>query len=167
MLGGINTHGTQPIGDYGRRFLMKLWREVAQTTGQKFGFKLPDEYVHNSSLACRAIEVVRDCVGEPPFDYLHELQQRFFVDGENINDIELLSELAEPYGVEVGTLTDKVGQVTIVERVKFQFDHAGAFGTNALPSLLIEKNDKLQLLAGGFVDAEMLRELLAAEPLAG
>ena len=37
LLGGINTHGTQPIGAYGRRYLMRLWREVADTTGQLSG----------------------------------------------------------------------------------------------------------------------------------
>lgn len=160
MLGGINIHGTQLIGDYGRRFLMKLWREVAQTTGQEFGFKLPDEYVHNSSLACMAIEVVRDHVGEAPFDYLHALQERFFVRGENINDLDLLAELAEPFGVDAQMLAAKVREQSIVERVRFQFNNAGAFGTNAMPSLLIERQNRLHLLAGGFVDAQMLGELL-------
>jgi len=160
MLGGINTHGTQPIGDYGRRFLMRLWREVADTTGQEFGFTLPDVYVHNSALACMAIEVLREHLGEAPFDYLHALQAEFFRHGRNINDIELLGRIAEPYGVSRAELQSRVYQPGLQARVKFQFDHASAFGTNALPSLLIERGGKLQLFAGGYVDAAMLAELL-------
>jgi protein-disulfide isomerase-like protein with CxxC motif len=40
-IGGVNTHGTQPIGDHGRRLLMHIWRDVQATTGQRFGFRLP------------------------------------------------------------------------------------------------------------------------------
>jgi protein-disulfide isomerase-like protein with CxxC motif len=159
MLGGINTHGTQPIGDYGRRFLMKLWREVVDTTGQDFGFKLPEQYVHNSMLACMAIEAVRDLIEAPPFEYLHAVQERFFVHGENINDLDVLYDLA-PDGLDSQSFSDRVHAPGIVERVKFQFDNAGAFGTTALPSLLVEGGGKLQLLAGGYVDAQMLVELV-------
>lgn len=159
MLGGINTHGTQPIGDYGRRFLMKLWREVADTTGQAFGFKLPDEYIHNSMLACLAVEVVRDLSGSPPFEYLRAVQERFFVHGENVNDLDVLHDLA-PDGLDRKAFSDKVHAPSVVERVRFQFEHAGAFGTNALPSLLIEEDGKLQLFAGGYVDAQMLVGLI-------
>ena len=56
LLGGINTHATQPIGEFGRRHLMKLWQEVRETTGQRFGFELPEGLIYNSHLPCVAIE---------------------------------------------------------------------------------------------------------------
>ena len=161
MLGGINTHGSQPIGDYGRRFLMRLWREVADTTGQQFGFELPQEYVHNSVTACLAVEAVRQVNGVAPFDYLHTLQEQFFLRGRNITDIALLADLAEPFGVAENLLREMVQDPVILERVRFQFENAGAFGTNALPSLLIERDGALTLFAGGYMDASMLGELLA------
>ena len=45
------------------------WHEVQATTGQQFGFKLPDEFVYNSTLPCLAIQVVREHLGRPPFGY--------------------------------------------------------------------------------------------------
>jgi putative protein-disulfide isomerase len=160
MLGGINTHGTQPIGDYGRRFLMRLWREVADTTGVHFGFALPDEYVHNSVSACLAVEAVRQITETVPFDYLHALQEQFFVHGRDITDIELLAAQAANFGVPEAELRETVRDPVILERVRFQFENAGAFGTNALPSLLIERDGALTLFAGGYMDASMLDELL-------
>ena len=159
MLGGINVHGTQPIGDYGRRFLMKLWREVAETTGQTFGFKLPeDEYVHNSVAPCLLLEAVRQATDSVPFELLHELQWRFFVTGEDITDLDFLSEQAARHGVDnfKAGMRDEV----LKEKLRFQFDNAGAFGTNALPSLLIEQQGTLRLLAGGYVDAGMMETLI-------
>ena len=163
ILGGINTHGTQPIGDYGRRYLMKLWQDVHATTGQEFGFKLPHEYVHNSVLPCLAVESVRDVNNEAALQFLHRLQRRFFVDGENINDLQLLGQEAQSFGVGPEQLARCVADPGYKERVKFQFDVATRFGTNALPSLLVEKQGNLTLLAGGFVDAEMLQYLLSTQ----
>ncbi len=158
MLGGINVHGTQPIGDYGRRFLMKLWREVADTTGQTFGFKLPEEYVHNSVAPCLVLEAVREATDSAPFDLLHDLQRRFFVTGEDITDLQLLSEQAAEHGVE--NLKARMHDEALRERLRFQFDNAGAFGTNAMPSLLIEEQGTMRLLAGGYVDAGMMETLI-------
>lgn len=162
LLGGINTDGTQPIGDYGRRFLRRLWQEVAATTGQQFGYKLPEEYIHNSSRSCLAIEVVREVLETPPFAYLDELQRLFFVQGADITSHALLRETAEAFGVAPDRFDTLMESPRLLGSVRFQFSHARSFGTQALPSLLIENEQgALQLLAGGYVDAQMLESLLS------
>ena len=160
MLGGINIQSTQPIGAYGRRYLMKLWRDVAATTGQRFGDQLPEAYVHNSTLPCMAVEVVREALQTPPFEYLHSVQEQFFVHGNNINERSVLRETASRFGVAPDIFDERLHSDSVRERVRFQFEHAKGFGTQALPSLLIEREGRLQLLAGGFVDAQMLVDLL-------
>ncbi|MEM9623371.1 MAG: hypothetical protein AAF993_17100 [Pseudomonadota bacterium] len=166
LLGGINTHGTQPIGDYGRRYLLRLWREVEETTGQKFAYRFPDEYVHNSTLPCVAIEAVRMLSGEVPFDYLHKLQTQFFLYARDLNDRGLLLDMAAQSGVPATDLEPLLDDSALLERVRFQFNHAGSFGTQALPSLLWQAHPtaELQLFAGGYVDAQMLVELVRNHP---
>ena len=78
LLGGINTHASQPIGEFGRKHLLKLWHEVHATTGQPFGFKLPDDFVYNSTVPCVAIEALRRRSGLAPFGFLHRLPQSLF-----------------------------------------------------------------------------------------
>ena len=89
------------------------------------------------------------------------LQQRFFVLGQDITSTDLLSGLVAAYGVT--DLVDKLQDPGLRERLKFQFDHAGSFGTNAMPSLLVEEEGALRLLAGGYVDAPMIEQLLLAQ----
>lgn len=164
MLGGINVHGTQFIGDYGRRFLMKLWREVEATTGQPFGYKLPAQYVHNSVTSCLAVEAVRELSGSVPFAYLARLQQLFFVEGLDITSPQVLAEAAGEFAVEADALQSKMSEPRLLEKVRFQFDHAQSFGTQALPSLLkADDTGVLRLLAGGYVDQPMLISLLTAD----
>ncbi len=162
MLGGINTHGTQPIGDYGRRFLLRLWREVEATTGQPFGYRFPAEYVHNSVLPCLAVEAMRGLTGQVPFAYLHNLQERFFVHGENINSEAVVCAQASLAGVSSADLQAAMAEPGLRERLRFQFEHAGKFGTQAMPSLLIQAQPDapLALFAGGYVDAQMLVSLV-------
>ena len=162
LLGGINTHGTQPIGDYGRRFLMRLWKEVAETTGQTFGFKLPDEYIHNSARTCLALEAARSVEGVVPFEFLHDLQRAFFVEGLDITQETVIMASAERVGIEPEALIQEMEQPKHLESIRFQFEAAGGFGTQALPSLVKEQDGVHTLLAGGYVDANMLETIIEA-----
>ncbi len=160
LLGGVNVHATQPIGDYGRRLLMRIWREVQATTGTGFGFRLPDPFVFNSTLPCLAVAAVRRHTGRSPFGYLHQLQQRFFMEGEDLNDLDLLAGTAENFGVPRSAVYEGVEDERIRAAVAREFDNSRRYGTNALPSLLVESAGQRRLLAGGYADAAMLEQLI-------
>ncbi len=164
MLGGINTHGTQPIGDYGRRFLMRLWREVAETTGQDFGFKLPDEYIHNSARTCLALEAGRHLLSTAPFEFLHSLQRAFFKDGLDVTQEPVIMQCAEVCGIDPNALVSEMQAPKHLESIRFQFEAATGFGTQAMPSLVQEDSGRFSLIAGGYVDAEMMESLLESLP---
>ena len=158
LLGGINIHGTQAIGEFGRGHLMGIWREVQATTGQAFGFKLPTPLIYNSTLPCIAVQAVREVLGEPPFEYLHRLQEHFFVEGVDINDLETLAGVAGDFGVEREEFLEAAGSERVRAEVRFQMNTSRDFGTNALPSVLGEWGGERRLLAGGYLDAEALLE---------
>lgn len=162
MLGGINPHSTLPVGDYGRRLLRKLWADVEATTGAPFSGRFPDSYIHNSTLPCLAIEAVREELDVVPFGFLHRLQEQFFIEARNINDLELLCATAGEFGWPDAVIRNGVNSERIRSRVQFQFDNARSYGTSALPSVLLENAGKLTLLAGGYVDAHMLCSLVQA-----
>jgi putative protein-disulfide isomerase len=160
LLGGINVHGTQPIGAYGRRYLNKVWREVHEVTGQSFGFRLPDEFIYNSTLACVAVEAFRRRSGVAPFGFLHRLQQALFQDGQNINDPTVLEALADEFGWQPGELAAELEDEDLHGQVAEQFSKAGSYGTNALPAVLVDDGEQRKLLLGGYADSTMLVELL-------
>ncbi|TDJ25689.1 MAG: DsbA family protein [Gammaproteobacteria bacterium] len=160
LLGGINTHGSQPIGDYGKRHLFKLWKEVHATTSQSFGFKLPETFVYNSTIPCIAVAAMSRWLGKPAFDYLHRLQQLFFLEGLNINEPGLLADAAQDRGWTRDGMVTALSDINLREVVRFEFSTSRSYGTNALPSVLWEETGKRVLLAGGYVDADMLVQLI-------
>jgi putative protein-disulfide isomerase len=159
LLGGVNTHASQPIGQFGRNHLMEIWRDVQATTGQAFGFRLPDVLIYNSTGPCLAVEAVRDCVGAPPFGYLHRLQQQFFVEGLDVGMHALQRSTAVEFGIAADMFDERVESARVRGLVEFQFTTSRSFGTNALPALLWEQGGERSLLAGGYADAEMICEL--------
>lgn len=162
LLGGINTHGTQPIGEYGRRHLLHIWREVRATTGQDFGMVVPQGMIYNSTLACVAVEAVRRRHGRPPFGYLHRLQQCLFVEGRDISNADVLARVAEEFDWAAAEFLEALTSTELRSRVQSQFASSRSYGTNALPNVLIEQQGRRRLLFGGYADSATMIELIRA-----
>jgi len=160
LLGGINTHATQPIGEFGRRHLMRLWREVSDTTGAAFGYRLPDAFVYNSTLPCIALEALRRRTGTAPFGFLHRLQQCLFEEGRNTTTLEVLDWIAREFGWAPGELAGELEDEALRAEVRRQFEGSRRYGTNALPNVLIGSADERRLLFGGYADSAMIVELV-------
>jgi protein-disulfide isomerase-like protein with CxxC motif len=161
LLGGINTHATHPIGEFGRRHLMRLWNEVQETTGQSFGFNLPDPFVYNSTLPCIAIEALRRRNdGVAPFGFLHRLQQCLFEEGRNINSADVLDWVAQEFGWEAGEMRTELDDLGLLASARAQFESSRRYGTNALPNVVVEEDGARRLLFGGYVDSSMMVQLV-------
>ncbi len=161
LLGGVNLHATQHIGDYGKRLLFHIWREVEATTGQPFGYKLPDDLVYNSTLPAMAVRGYARHNPVRTFEFLHHLQERFFVHGENINQLALLLESAQSFDWDEAAFDAAMRSSRLKAIVRWEFENARQYGTSALPNVLLEQQGRRRLLAGGYLDAQMLEDLLA------
>lgn len=160
LLGGINTRSTQPVGDYGRRHLLHIWREVQATTGAPFGFVVPPGMVYNSLRPCLAVARAGRVLQRPPFGYLHRLQQLLFVEGRDISHPDLLAATATDFGVPAATIHDAFDDPALRDSLMEEFATARSYGTQALPAVLLEDAGERRLLAGGYADAAMLESLV-------
>ena len=162
MLGGINPTSTQPIGDYGRRFLNRLWQDVTATTQVKFGQLPEQDYVHNSTAPCLVLQAAREVSGTVPFDLLYKMQEAFCLHGVAISDQAHALQVAADHGFDKDELDGLMVSTKVREQLKFQFANARSFGTDALPSLIWKNadNENFRLLAGGYVNADMFAELV-------
>lgn len=160
MLAGVNTHGSQPIGEYGERHLYHIWREVEATTGAAFAYALPKGCVYNSTLPVMALRARMRATGCDGFDDLHRLQQDFFLHRINVNDQAYLERALCDAQFPVQALREALVDASLQALVRFEFENARSYGTNALPNLLLEQGAQRRLLAGGYLDCDMLEQLL-------
>ncbi len=162
LLGGVNTESTVPVGDYGRRLLVRIWREVQATTGQSFCFRIPEGFVYNSTAPCLAVAAVRRATGKPPFGYLHRLQQLFFQEGRDVNDPALLRRTAHELGIDGEVVAAGLEDPTLLAELRDEVAGARSHGTSALPNVLLERGGERRLLLGGYADAATLESSVRA-----
>ena len=139
--------------EYDKRRLRKLWQEVTEVTGQVFSGKIPGRFVYHSAVSCRAFEIARDHLGEPPWEFFHRLQQAFYEDGLDINRPEVLAKLLQMGNAEVTRLLFDDHFVTAARR---HFDLAASLSANALPTILLDVGEGYKLLSGGYITTEYL-----------
>jgi len=162
ILCGINVDSRNPVGDYGRFRLARLWREVREVTGQPFAAAPPTEpFVYNSSELCVVLEAVRERRGAPPFDLLWALQRRFFAEGENVTAPTRLTEIVRESGEDPDVIELLARSASVRARTSAGFVLARSHGTHAMPNLVFDDGSTRRLLAGGYLDAPTLVSTIA------
>jgi putative protein-disulfide isomerase len=164
MMAGLQVGGPQPPTPYQAKQLKDMWNHVADTTGQTFSGELPDDprFTYHSEVACRAVEIIRHHLQQPPWDYFHAVQSAFYLEACNINDAAELTRLAEPFGIKPDVMKELLGAEDIIEATRANFERAKKLGANALPSILLDTGEGPKLVCGGWVTAEYLRPDLEA-----
>src|SRR5262245_60663644 len=156
LLGGINLGASQPLGDAAQVRFDRLWKQVTETTGQTFSHRLPPGFIYNSTRACIALHAYRSVTGAPPFEFLHVLQERFFGRGEDVTAPDLLADVACDLGVARDAFAAACADPLVETRTQQEFAESKRYGTNALPSVLIEDAKGRRLFAGGWMTTEQL-----------
>ena len=163
LLGGINVGATHPLADVARARFTDLWNRVTETTGQTFSHRFPGEtFVYNSTRACVAVHALRRITGRPPFDYLYELQRRFFIEGEDVTQSDVLADAANEVGVARAAFLSALRDPALEFIARDEFDESKRYGTHALPSVLVEDGGRRRLFAGGWMTADQLAQDLGA-----
>ena len=154
IMGGLQIGTPEGLLGYDVKRLNRLWTEVAETTGQTFSGKIPKDFIYHSEMSCRAVELARELNdGLPPFEFFHQLQAAFYLEGKDINDPEVLSTLLK---IPTDQVARKLASETLIQKTRQNFDYAKSLSANALPHFLIDTGAGYQLLCGGYVTEEFL-----------
>lgn len=157
LLGGLNIQSTQPLSDAAFTRFYELWGRVTATTGQHFAHKFPQGFVYNSTKACAAVLAAGAVLDTAPFDYLDRLQAAFFLEGRDINDLAVQTEVALALGMDEKNFQAAFDTITQGDAVSDAFAEARGYGSNALPAVLTENEPGYRhLMAGGYVTMEFL-----------
>ncbi|MBD3647417.1 MAG: hypothetical protein HUJ31_08210 [Pseudomonadales bacterium] len=161
-MAGLQIGSKRPIATWEERYLKRVWNEVTETTGQRFCGHLPDDenFIYHSEIPCRAVEALRDFIDAPPWDFFHRLQEAFYLEARNLNNIAELADLASPWGISAVELNDALGSERIIAATRANFDRASELSANALPTVLIDTGNGPELVCGGYATADYLVEEL-------
>lgn len=178
MVGGLRAYHRTPIDEAMRAELLAHWQRVAEASGMPFAAEhlLAPGFVYDTEPACRAVVTARAIAPAASFAVFHAIQHAFYAEGRDVTRGDVLAEVASR------ALTENGVQVTAEEfRARWEseemalatvedFSQTRRWGVDGFPTLILEREGRLDLITSGYVKldtlVERLQAIVDAEPVA-
>ncbi|SDF58928.1 MULTISPECIES: DsbA family protein [unclassified Duganella] len=170
IVGGLRAGGTEVLDQAGKQFRLTHWARVEAASGLPFNreaLMARENFVYDTEPVCRAVVAARRLA--PQADLLavfRALQHAFYADGLDTTDGRVLSAVvAAQLGIDVETVLRTWQDGVTIAQASADFAHARALGVRSFPALLLERDDGVVEISGGYAQAAQLdRQLrLASE----
>lgn len=168
VVGGLRAYKTEVITAKMKQEQLDEWRKVAEQTNLPFDYNAlsRDNFAYNTEPACRAVVAARLLAPKSALYVLHEIQRMFFSEGKDATDGAVLASIARPAMAEHGYDVDEASFLATwnsdvaVKATNDDFLLANKWGVTGFPTLVLERNGKLDLVISGYVAMPKLIDLL-------
>lgn len=144
-----------PIAGH-RDYLLHGLEQVRQTAGVAAGPAFLDgllaegSYVSNSEPPCRAIWAMEQLAPAAAPDFAAALPDAHYIDGQPLDDAEVLAALAARHGVSGAAFVELWQSGAARSGVQHAFSRARAVGIRSYPTVLYRRGDEAWQIALGF-----------------
>ena len=143
--------------------------EVEKSTGKSFGEGYNKNVLENNSVVLdsfpgsKAVVIVQKIKKEVAFRFLKKIQDAFFVDGKDMNNIEVYKEIAESFNIPKEEFEKDFNSETIRQQTFECFDKSNSMGVKVFPTIvLVEEDNKTTIISEGFSSFEDLDKMLSS-----
>jgi putative protein-disulfide isomerase len=145
-----------------RAKILGHWEAVNQATGQAFSFTdaMPEGFVYDSSLACRALVAARTLDATLALALLTAIQHAFYCEQRDVTNSHELVTLAQQVGLPRQAFAATFDQAEVEQATLDDFDWAQSLGIAGFPTLLAERDGQFALLTNGYQPLAALAPLL-------
>lgn len=140
---------------------------IETLTGRKFGegFNknvLQSNRVLDSLPGAKALVLIQKLNKDVSFSFLKKVQEAFFVDGKDINDVKLYSEIAESFGIPKEDFEKQFNSEDLTKETFKQFNMVHSLGVASFPTVVAVQGDNKEVIAQGYSTFEALNEILSS-----
>jgi len=176
VVGGLRAYHSETLDDATRLQLRAHWRHVEQATGLPFRHDALDRpgFIYDTEPACRTVVAARRLAPQAALAVFHAIQQAFYAEAQEVTDGKVLAEIAVAALRRAGVAADSAAFHALwadedtAAATRDEFIQTQRWGIGGFPTLVLEHDGKLELLAAGFARAEVLagrlRELMQTLP---
>lgn len=166
VVGGLRPYNTQPIDEGLKNTLLSHWQKVAEKTGLPFkdDALAREGFIYNTEPACRAVVAARKIAPAAALPVFHAIQHAFYADGLDVTRIEVLAEIGAAiltklgFPVDVEQFKSRLTSEETILATHDDFATTQKWGINGFPTLVLEREGRLDLVASGYVEMPMLIE---------
>jgi putative protein-disulfide isomerase len=170
VVGGLRAYNTELMDEGLKNKLEGHWKQVAERTGLPFSGKAlaHENFIYNTEPACRAVVAARMLAPQASLPVFHAIQRAFYAEGLDVTQNEVLASVAATALTEAGVPTDAASFLATfkseaaVMGTYQDFEQVKRWGVNGFPTLVLERDGKLDMVTAGYVAMPRLIELLQA-----
>lgn len=163
-MGGLRAGGGDPWNETFKNFLRNEWQHIGQTTGQPFSFKLLEapHFDYDTEPACRAVATVKllQAQSELPqsivLSFFSAIQHKFYAEGQDSKVVDFYASICADLGLDFDDFSTLFESPEAQQAVQQEFIRCRQWGVRSFPTLLLEHEGKMEVLAQGYVTAEQL-----------
>ncbi len=163
LMGGLRPGTTETMDADMRSFLRHHWEEVNQRTQQPFNFDLlksDSDFIYDTEPPSRAVIIAR-VLNEPKvFDFFKDVQQAFYVENQDTNDVQTYLPIAEKHGISASEFQKEFESMEAIALSYQDFGTAKSMGVTGFPTIVFGYQNQLHALAIGFSTFSKMQERL-------
>lgn len=168
VVGGLRPYNRQVMDEELKTTLLGHWKQVEERTGLPFFEEglARENFIYNTEPACRAVVAARMLAPQACLFVFHEIQRAFYAEGKDVTQGKVLAEVVVAALTQSGVPTDATTFLQLwdsevaIRATNEDFLLAQRWKITGFPTLLLERDGKLDLAAAGYVAMPRLIELL-------
>ncbi|HCE09468.1 MAG TPA: DsbA family protein [Oxalobacteraceae bacterium] len=164
IVGGLRANNTNPMDEELKTVLRSHWSHVRDATGLPFSDQALSHpgFIYDTEPACRAVVAARLLAPTATLQVFHAIQHAFYADALNVTQGEVLAQVASAaltnagFPIDAETFGAKWAAAESVAATHDDFIQTQRWGVTGFPTLVLDRNGRLDLITAGFVRTEAL-----------
>ena len=116
--------------------------------------------VLDSFPGAKAVVLFQKSNRDMSFNFLKKIQEAFFVNGEDMNDLAVYTKIAESFGISKEDFEKRFLSQELQEETFEYFNKGQELGARSFPTIILENENKRTIIAQGYSNFEELDKIL-------
>jgi len=157
VMGGLRPYNTQTMNEI-KDFLGHHWKDVSKASGMHFNYEILEDttITYDTEPPCRAVVVVKQMDLKKAFPFFKAVQAAFYKDNKNMQLVDSYVPILRDLGLSVEEFEKAFASDKMKAAVRKDFERSASLGVNSFPTLLLEKDGKIEVIARGFATKEAM-----------
>lgn len=168
VVGGLRAHNTKVMDEGLKATLLHHWHKVEERTGLPFNYEglSRKNFVYDTEPACRAVVAARIIAPNETLRVFHAIQHAFYAEGQDITQGQVLASVASKALTDAGCPVDAAtflaawNSDAAIKQTREDFTRVKNWGITGFPTLVLEREGSLELVASGYMPMPKLVELM-------
>ena len=151
------------LGNYIKSHNINIEKLTGRRLGEGFNKNVLDNknMVLDSLPGAKAVVLAQKIKKDTAFEFLKRIQEAFFVDGKEPNNLETYTKIAEEFGIDKDEFEKKFLSEELTNETYSVFNMVASMGAMSFPTVIMVEGNKGTIIAQGYSSFEELDKLLS------